>query len=228
MDPQKRRISLGLKQCLGNPWDTFAAEHPAGTIVEGEIKNITEFGLFIGLSGEIDGMVHLSDLDWNRSGEEAIAQYKKGDVVKAKVLDVDIEKERISLGIKQLEADPFASGIGDIKKGDTVTCTVSAVLDNGIEVKVNDAIHGFIRKSDLSSDRSGPLRAGREGRRQGDGGRQVEPQAEPLDQGARGAGGEGSDGRIRQLRLRRFARRYSRRRAALEAGRGTAEGRRRR
>jgi len=154
VDPQKRRISLGLKQCLGNPWDTFAAEHPAGTIVEGEIKNITEFGLFIGLSGEIDGMVHLSDLDWNRSGEEAIAQYKKGDVVKAKVLDVDIEKERISLGIKQLEADPFASGIGDIKKGDTVTCTVSAVLDNGIEVKVNDAIHGFIRKSDLSSDRS--------------------------------------------------------------------------
>jgi small subunit ribosomal protein S1 len=154
VDPQKRRISLGLKQCLGNPWDTFAAQHPAGTIVEGEIKNITEFGLFIGLSGEIDGMVHLSDLDWNRSGEEAIAQYKKGDMVKAKVLDVDIEKERISLGIKQLSEDSFSTGIGDIKKGDTVTCTVSAVLDNGIEVKVNDSIHGFIRKSDLSADRS--------------------------------------------------------------------------
>ena len=154
VDPQKRRISLGLKQCLGNPWQNFAAQHPAGTIVEGEIKNITEFGLFIGLSGEIDGMVHLSDLDWNRSGEEAIAQYKKGDVVKAKVLDVDIEKERISLGIKQLTEDSFSSGIGDIKKGDTVTCTVSAVLDNGIEVKVNDTIHGFIRKSDLSADRS--------------------------------------------------------------------------
>jgi small subunit ribosomal protein S1 len=154
VDPQKRRISLGLKQCLGNPWENFAAQHPAGTHVEGEIKNITEFGLFIGLSGEIDGMVHLSDLDWNRAGEEAIADYKKGDVVKAKVLDVDIEKERISLGIKQLADDPFASGIGDIKKGDTVTCTVSAVLDNGIEVKVNDTIHGFIRKTDLSADRS--------------------------------------------------------------------------
>jgi small subunit ribosomal protein S1 len=154
VDPQKRRISLGLKQCLGNPWENFAAQHPAGTHVEGEIKNITEFGLFIGLSGEIDGMVHLSDLDWNRAGEEAIADYKKGDVVKAKVLDVDIEKESISLGIKQLADDPFASGIGDIKKGDTVTCTVSAVLDNGIEVKVNDTIHGFIRKTDLSADRS--------------------------------------------------------------------------
>jgi small subunit ribosomal protein S1 len=154
VDPQKRRISLGLKQCLGNPWENFAAQHPAGTQVEGEIKNITEFGLFIGLSGEIAGMVHLSDLDWNRAGEEAIADYKKGDVVKAKVLDVDIEKERISLGIKQLADDPFASGIGDIKKGDTVTCTVSAVLDNGIEVKVNDTIHGFIRKTDLSADRS--------------------------------------------------------------------------
>jgi small subunit ribosomal protein S1 len=154
VDPQKRRISLGLKQCLGNPWDTFAAQHPAGTEVEGEIKNITEFGLFIGLLGEIDGMVHLSDLDWSEPGEQAIAKYKKGDVVKAKVLDVDIEKERISLGIKQLGDDPFASGVGDIKKGDTVTCTVSAVLDNGIEVKVNDTLHGFIRKSDLSADRS--------------------------------------------------------------------------
>jgi len=154
VDPQKRRISLGLKQCLGNPWETFAAQFPVGTEVEGEIKNITEFGLFIGLSGEIDGMVHLSDLDWNQSGEEAIAKYTKGDVVKAKVLDVDVDKERISLGIKQLSDDPFASGVGDIKKGDTVTCTISAVLDNGIEVKVNDMLHGFIRKSDLSSDRS--------------------------------------------------------------------------
>jgi small subunit ribosomal protein S1 len=154
VDPQKRRISLGLKQCLGNPWESFAAQFPVGTEVEGEIKNITEFGLFIGLSGEIDGMVHLSDLDWNQSGEEAIANYKKGDVVKAKVLDVDVDKERISLGIKQLGDDPFASGVGDIKKGATVTCTVSAVLDNGIEVKVNDTLHGFIRKSDLSSDRS--------------------------------------------------------------------------
>ncbi|MGD8810831.1 MAG: 30S ribosomal protein S1 [Gammaproteobacteria bacterium] len=154
VDPQKRRISLGLKQCLGNPWETFAAQYPSGTEVEGEIKNITEFGLFIGLPGEIDGMVHLSDLDWNEPGEQAIAKYKKGDVVKAKVLDVDVDKERISLGIKQLADDPFASSIGDIKKGDTVTCTVSAVLDNGIEVKVNDILHGFIRKSDLSASRS--------------------------------------------------------------------------
>jgi small subunit ribosomal protein S1 len=154
VDPQKRRISLGLKQCLGNPWETFAAEHPAGTEVEGEIKNITEFGLFVGLPGEIDGMVHLSDLDWNEPGEQAIAKYNKGDVVKAKVLDVDVDKERISLGIKQLGDDPFAAGIGDIKKGATVTCTVSAVLDNGIEVKVNDMLHGFIRKSDLSASRS--------------------------------------------------------------------------
>ncbi|MEM9682035.1 MAG: 30S ribosomal protein S1 [Pseudomonadota bacterium] len=154
VDPQKRRISLGLKQCLGNPWETFAAEHPAGTEVEGEIKNITEFGLFIGLSGEIDGMVHLSDLDWNKSGEEAIAAYKKGDVVKAKVLDVDVDKERISLGIKQLSDDPFASSVGDIKKGDIVTCTVTSIQGNGIEVSVNDALHGFIRKSDLSADRS--------------------------------------------------------------------------
>ncbi|MGD8810791.1 MAG: 30S ribosomal protein S1 [Gammaproteobacteria bacterium] len=154
VDPQKRRISLGLKQCLGNPWETFAAEHPAGTEVEGEIKNITEFGLFVGLPGEIDGMVHLSDLDWNEPGEQAIAKYNKGDVVKAKVLDVDVDKERISLGIKQLGDDPFAAGIGDIKKGATVTCTVSAVLGNGIEVKVNDMLHGFIRKSDLSASRS--------------------------------------------------------------------------
>jgi len=154
VDPQKRRISLGLKQCISNPWEDFAANHPAGTDIEGEIRNITEFGLFIGLSGDIDGMVHLSDLDWNRSGEEAIADYKKGDVVKARVLDVDTEKERISLGIKQLSQDPFASGVSDIKKGSVVTCTVTNVVDGGIEVSVGDGMHGFIRRSDLSSDRS--------------------------------------------------------------------------
>ena len=154
VDAQKRRISLGLKQCSGNPWDSFAAQVPVETEVEGEVKNITEFGLFIGLPGEIDGMVHLSDIDWNRPGEQAIADFKKGDTVKAKVLDVDVVKERISLGIKQLGDDPFASGIEGVRKGQTVTCTVTAVVDMGIEVSVNDSVHGFIRKTDLSSDRS--------------------------------------------------------------------------
>jgi small subunit ribosomal protein S1 len=154
VDAQKRRISLGLKQCSGNPWDSFAAQFPVETEVEGEVKNITEFGLFIGLPGEIDGMVHLSDIDWNRPGEQAIADFKKGDTVKAKVLDVDVVKERISLGIKQLGDDPFASGIEGVRKGQTVTCTVTAVVDMGIEVSVNDSVHGFIRKTDLSSDRS--------------------------------------------------------------------------
>ena len=154
VDPQKRRISLGLKQTMGNPWENFAAQYPVGNRVEGEVKNITEFGLFIGLPGEIDGMVHLSDLDWNKSGEGAIAEYKKGDMVKAKVLDVDVTKERISLGIKQLSDDPFAAGLEGVRKGATVTCTVTAVVDNGIEVSVNDSLHGFIRKSDPSSDRS--------------------------------------------------------------------------
>jgi small subunit ribosomal protein S1 len=154
VDPQKRRISLGLKQCISNPWEDFFASYPPGTEVEGEVRNITEFGLFIGLPGEIDGMVHLSDLDWTRSGEEAIADYKKGDMVKAKILDVDTDKERISLGIKQLSDDPFASGVAEIKKGSVVTCTVTNVVDGGIEVAVGDGMHGFIRRSDLSSDRS--------------------------------------------------------------------------
>jgi small subunit ribosomal protein S1 len=153
VDPDKRRISLGLKQCLDNPWVSFAEQHPVGTELEGEIKNITEFGLFVGLGDDIDGMVHLSDLDWNRSGEEAIKDYKKGDVVKVRVLDVDVEKERISLGIKQLGEDPFAQ-VGTLKRGDIVTCTVAAVQDNGIEVAVAGGLKSFIRKSDLSRDRS--------------------------------------------------------------------------
>ncbi len=153
-DPEKRRISLGLKQCLANPWESFAESHPAGVEVEGEVKNITEFGLFVGLPGDIDGMVHLSDLSWSESGEQAIGGYKKGDQVKAKVLDIDIEKERISLGIKQLAKDPFESGTTGLKKGDVVTCRITAVQDNGIEVSVGDGVPGFIRKSDLSRDRS--------------------------------------------------------------------------
>jgi small subunit ribosomal protein S1 len=154
VDPTKRRISLGLKQCMANPWDEFVTTYPVGTEIEGEIKNITEFGLFVGLSSEIDGMVHLSDLSWEQSGEEAIKDFKKGDMVKAKVLDVDTDKERISLGIKQLSEDPFKSGASDLRKGDVVTCTVTTLTDNGLEVTVSEGLHGFIRKSDLSRDRS--------------------------------------------------------------------------
>jgi small subunit ribosomal protein S1 len=154
VDPQKRRISLGLKQTLANPWETFADDHPIGTELEGEVRNITEFGLFVGLPGEIDGMVHLSDIDWNRPGEDAIDNYRKGEVVRVKVLDVDVEKERISLGIKQLEADPFEAGFAKLKKGEVVTGTVAGVTEGGIEVTVGDGMLGFIRKSELSRDRS--------------------------------------------------------------------------
>jgi small subunit ribosomal protein S1 len=153
VDPVKRRISLGLKQCLRNPWEAFLDEHPIGSTVSGEVRNITEFGLFIGLPGDIDGMVHLSDLSWDEPGEQAIQKYKKGDVVEAKVLDVDVEKERISLGIKQLTADPAAGVMDRMIKGSIVTCVVTAVQPNGIEVKVDDAVTGFIRKSELSRDR---------------------------------------------------------------------------
>ncbi|HSO43023.1 MAG TPA: 30S ribosomal protein S1 [Rhodospirillales bacterium] len=154
VDKDKRRISLGLKQCLANPWEDFLDKHPVGSEVEGEIKNITEFGLFIGLPGDIDGMVHLSDLSWNRSGEEVLAEQRKGEMVRAKILDVDVDKERISLGVKQLEDDPFAASAGKFKKGDVVTCTVTAILENGIEVQVGDGLTGMIRKAELSRDRS--------------------------------------------------------------------------
>jgi small subunit ribosomal protein S1 len=154
VDPSKRRVSLGLKQALANPWDSFLETHPVGSTVEGEVKNATEFGLFIGLDNDIDGMVHLSDIDWSASGEEAMARYKKGDIVKAKVLDVDVEKERISLGIKQLGGDPMS---GDTyRKNQTVTVTVTEVTTGGIEVRFgeDDALMtAFIRKSDLSRDR---------------------------------------------------------------------------
>ena len=156
VDPSKRRISLGLKQTLDNPWNSFAASHPAGTQVEGEVKNKTEFGLFIGLDGDVDGMVHLSDLDWNRPGEEAIEDYNKGDMVKAVVLDVDVEKERISLGIKQLGGDPIAAAAdsGSMRKGSVVTCEVLEVKDNGLEVRLADSeLTAFIKRSDLSRDR---------------------------------------------------------------------------
>ena len=154
VDPVKRRISLGLKQTMENPWDSFSTRYPVGSTIEGEIKNITEFGLFIGLDGDVDGMVHLSDLDWKVPGEEALKEYKKGDVVKAQVLDVDTDKERISLGIKQLAGDPMEAVKG-LKKGAAVTCEVVAVQDNGLEVKIAGSnMTAFIRRSDLARDRS--------------------------------------------------------------------------
>jgi small subunit ribosomal protein S1 len=158
VDPVKRRISLGLKQTLANPWETFAAKYPVGAVVEGEVKNKTEFGLFVGLDGDVDGMVHLSDLDWNVPGEQAIEAYNRGMQVKAQVLDVDIEKERISLGIKQVTGeDPFeaAGAGGEIRKGAVVTCEVIDVKDSGLEVKIAETdLTAFIRRSDLSRDRS--------------------------------------------------------------------------
>jgi small subunit ribosomal protein S1 len=154
VDPAKRRISLGLKQTMDNPWEAFEASNPVGTVVEGEIKGITEFGLFVGLESGVDGLVHLSDITWEGSGEEAAAQYQKGQTMKAKVLDVSVEKERISLGIKQLTDDPFESASEGLKKGATVTCTVSEVKEGGIEVTLPSGWSAFVRRSDLSRDRS--------------------------------------------------------------------------
>jgi small subunit ribosomal protein S1 len=153
VDQVKRRISLGLKQCMRNPWEEFVDTHPVGTTVSGEVRNITEFGLFLGLPGDIDGMVHLSDLSWDEAGEAAIANFKKGDMVEAKVLDVDVEKERISLGVKQLSADPAAGVMDKLIKGSVVTCVVTSVQANGLEVKIDDAVTGFIRKAELARDR---------------------------------------------------------------------------
>jgi small subunit ribosomal protein S1 len=153
VDPNKRRVSLGLKQCMQNPWEAFAEKYPPGTEVEGEVKNITEFGLFVGLDGDIDGMVHLSDLDWDRPGEQVLQEYQKGDEVRAVVLDVDVDKERISLGIKQVGGDPFAEAVKGVKKGSIVTVTVTKIEDGGIEVEF-DGMKSFIRRSDLSRDRA--------------------------------------------------------------------------
>jgi small subunit ribosomal protein S1 len=175
VDPVKRRISLGLKQTLANPWESFAERFPTGSIVEGEVKNKTEFGLFIGLEGDVDGMVHLSDLDWTKPGEQVIDDFKKGDLVKAQVLDVDIEKERISLGIKQLAGDPFVSktvdetaatvpgaapapaagGAGDLRKGAVVTCEIIDVRDGGVDVKIAGTdLTCFVRRAELARDRN--------------------------------------------------------------------------
>ncbi len=154
VDASKRRISLGLKQVQRNPWEQFVDDHPIGSVVEGEIRNITEFGLFIGLGVDIDGMVHMSDISWDEPGELAIAHYNKGDVVKAKLLDVDVEKERISLGIKQLKDDPAAAALEGVHKGGIVTCIVTAIQSNGIDVKIGDVLTGFIRRSELARDKA--------------------------------------------------------------------------
>jgi small subunit ribosomal protein S1 len=156
VDSVKRRISLGLKQTMRNPWEVFIEKYPPGTEVEGEVKNKTEFGLFLGLDGDVDGMVHLSDLDWKRPGEQVMEEYKKGDMVRAQVLDVDVEKERISLGIKQLEGDPFATeSAGDIKKGAVVTGEVTEVKESGIDVKIiGTDLMAFIKRSELARDKS--------------------------------------------------------------------------
>ena len=153
LDKEKRRVSLGLKQIQGNPWQNFAQSNTVGAILEVEIKNITEFGLFVGLGNDIDGMIHLSDLDWEKTGEEALKDHKKGDVIKAKVTDIDVEKERISLSIKALERDPFDEVSKTIKKGSTLTAVVSKVDEAGIEVDC-DGVKGFIKRSDLSRDRN--------------------------------------------------------------------------
>jgi len=154
VDLSKRRISLGLKQCTANPWEDLTETYPIGTEIEGEVRNITEFGLFVGLTEDIDGLVHLSDINWETTGEAALEGFNKGDMIKAKVLDIDISKERISLGIKQLTDDPYAGQADAYRKGEVVTCTVASVSDNGIDVTVGESMTGFIRRTDLSRDRA--------------------------------------------------------------------------
>jgi len=154
VDPEKRRISLGIKQCQPNPWAAYVEEHPAGSVIEGTIKNITEFGLFIGLTDEIDGMIHLSDIAWGESGEEAVKSYEKGQTIKAKIIDVDVEKERISLGIKQLDENNAALALENLKKGDVVKAIVTGVDEKGVNVEV-EGIPAMIKKADLSKDKEG-------------------------------------------------------------------------
>ncbi|OPZ76913.1 MAG: 30S ribosomal protein S1 [Alphaproteobacteria bacterium ADurb.Bin438] len=153
IDQAKRRISLGIKQCAENPWKNFANKHNAGDVIKGEIKNITEFGLFVDVGGELDGMIHLSDLEWGKNGEEAVKNFKKGDMVEAKILEIDVEKERISLGVKQLSEDTEQNALNEIKKGAVVTAVIVAVEDAGLAVEVN-GIAGYIKKIDLSREKS--------------------------------------------------------------------------
>ena len=224
VDAAKRRISLGLKQTLQNPWEAFAEKHPVGSIVEGEVKNKTEFGLFIGLDGDVDGMVHLSDLDWTRPGEQAIEDYKKGDKVHAKVLDVDIEKERIAIGLKQVTSDPFAAKkAGEDGRGRSAQGfgrDLRGRRGQGRRNRSEDRGHRSHRLHQAQRARARPRRSAprallgrREGRRAHRPVRPARAQDRGLDQGARSRRGEGGDRAIRLGQLRRFARRHSRRRA---------------
>ena len=154
IDAEKRRISLGIKQCVENPWEKYRNAHKVGDIIKGEIRNITEFGLFIALTEDIDGLVHLSDISWDGNGDDLIKNYVKGSSTEAKILDIDIEKERISLGIKQLTEDVAATEIDNIRKGSTVTCTIAEITENGLGVSVGDNLQGFIKKNDLSRERA--------------------------------------------------------------------------
>lgn len=154
IDTEKRRISLGLKQCSDNPWEIFAKNHPIGTEIEGTVRSITEFGLFVGVGDTIDGMVHKDDISWGKTGDEAIAEFKKGDSVKAVIREVDVERGRVSLSMKHLEKDPFESTAREVKKGAVVTCTVTTLQESGIDVLTSTGAQGFIRKADLSRDRA--------------------------------------------------------------------------
>ena len=154
IDVQKRRISLGIKQCIDNPWEKYKSENKIGATIKGEIRNITEFGLFVGLSEDIDGLVHLSDISWDGNGDEIIKDFSKGTSVKAKILDIDVEKERVSLGIKQLTEDVTSTELGNLSKGSIVTCTVSSISEKGLDVSVGDNINGFIKRNDLARERS--------------------------------------------------------------------------
>ena len=153
IDTAKRRISLGMKQCKPNPWLDLQDNYKIGSEVEGEVKSITEFGLFIGLPGEMDGLIHLSDLDWNSSGEDIINNYKKGDIVKAKLLEIDIEKERVSLGVKQLSKDPMANN-KDLVRGNIVTSIIKNITEKGLDVEITKGVNGFIKKSELAKERA--------------------------------------------------------------------------
>ena len=153
IEEEKRRISLGIKQCVENPWEVFNKEFKINQEIEGEIKNVTDFGIFVGLKGEIDGLVHLSDISWDGNGDELIKSFKQGTILKTKILDINVENEKVSLGIKQLSEDKFSSELENIKLGDTVTCLINKISDNNIEVSIGDNIKGNIKKSDLSRDR---------------------------------------------------------------------------
>src|SRR5689334_10629619 len=158
IDEERRRISLGMKQCKPNPWEDFANGHNKGDRVVGKIKSITDFGIFVGLDGGIDGLVHLSDIAWNESGEEAVRRYKKGEEVEAVVLAVDPERERISLGIKQLEGDPYANFVAEHSKGSVVTGTVTSVEAKGVVVQLAEGVEGYIKSTELSREKIDDIR----------------------------------------------------------------------